>query len=726
MRASPFLLIPAVLFAITLFARAEDNVNEQLLEAARTGNLQLVQQMLEKGADVNARNRYGTTPLFFAAAKGHLDILRLLLDKGADPNVEDTFYHATPLIWSITEGRPEVVKLLLEKGAKGSDEALIFAASDSKTKDTVQVILETTKQSPETLSKALTAAEDAKATEISELLKKAGAKVMPSQSVQVDPEILKKYAGSFRREDGNELKLKVEGNVLIAEPMSSDPFPLQAIDDHTFTPSSGGLTMQFDPASPSADSFTVKRDDGSSSVYKRINPEAAAPVVTLPATLTTPLTPGASIAKTGWPSFRGVHASGIGDGLNPPIRWNAADSTNIAWKTAIPGLSNSSPVVWENRVFVTTAISSDPAATLRTGLYGEVEPATDVSKHTWKLYCLDRKSGKILWEQTVSEGVPQIKRHPKSTQANSTPATDGKHVIALFSTGDLVAFDLNGKKLWQINLGTLDSGWFYDPDYQWGYGSSPVIYKNLVIVQADLQTNSAIIAFDVNSGKKSWSTARNEIPSWGTPTVIESKSRVELVTNGTNAIRGYDPLTGKELWQLKGNSEITVPTPLFAHNLIYVTSGYAPIQPIYAIRPGGNGDISLKEGTDTGEFVVWSKKRGGPYLPTPIVYGDYLFTCANNGIVTVYNAKTGEKIQQQRLGGKRNAFAFTASPVAADGRLYFSSEDGEIFVVRAAPPFDILATNSMGEVIMATPAISDKMLIVRAQGHIYGIAEPGK
>jgi outer membrane protein assembly factor BamB len=352
-----------------------------------------------------------------------------------------------------------------------------------------------------------------------------------------------------------------------------------------------------------------------------------------------------------------------------------------------------------------------------------VEPSKDLSKHTWIVYCLDKRTGKILWEKIAAEGIPEVKRHPKSTQANSTPATDGKYLAVLIATGDLLLYNMDGKLLWKKDLGVLNSGWFYDPDYEWAYGSSPVLYENLVIVQCDLQKNSFIAAFDVRNGNQVWRTPREEIPSWGSPTIHVSRQRAEVITNGSAYVRGYDALTGKELWKLAGNSEITVPTPFVAQDLIYVTSGYSPIQPIYAIKVGATGDISLKKDQESNDSVAWSKQRGGPYLPTPIVYGAYLYTCANNGVVTVYNALTGEKIYQQRLGGKGSAYAFTASPVASDGKLYFTSEDGEIFVVKAGPVFEVLATNKMNDVILATPAISEGMIIVRSVNNVYGIAK---
>ncbi|MBA3568700.1 MAG: PQQ-binding-like beta-propeller repeat protein [Pyrinomonadaceae bacterium] len=422
-----------------------------------------------------------------------------------------------------------------------------------------------------------------------------------------------------------------------------------------------------------------------------------------------------------WPQFRGPSASGVVEGQAAAVTWDAQKSVNTRWKTAIPGLAHSSPVVWGNKIFVTTAITSAAKDETRYGLYGDVAPVKDDPKHIWKVFALDKQTGKILWERTAYEGLPKVKRHPKSTHADSTPATDGKHVIALFGSHGLYAYDLNGKLLWKQDLGVLDAGWFYDPDYQWEYGASPIIYKNMVIVQADIQKNSFIAAYNIKNGKRLWITPREEIPSWSTPTVYEGKSRAELVTNGTKAIRGYDPVTGKELWRLGPNSEVATPTPIFAHDLIYVTTGYRVIQPIYVIRPGAAGDISLKNGKESSDFIAWSKTRGGPYMPTPVIYGELLYIVSNQGVLTTYQAKTGERVYQERLGGKGGAF--TASPVASDGKIYLSSEDGEVFVVKAGPKYELLATNPVGQVMMATPAISDGLVIVRGVSHLFAFGE---
>ena len=424
-----------------------------------------------------------------------------------------------------------------------------------------------------------------------------------------------------------------------------------------------------------------------------------------------------------WTSFRGTNAAGVAEGKPTPVRWDAAKGENIRWKTPIPGLAHASPIIYGNKLFITTAVSSSTAKpNYRVGLYGDVDSDNDTSKHAWKVYCLDKRTGKVLWERVAHEGVPKVKRHIKATHNNSTPATDGKYVVAFFGSEGLFCYDVDGKLMWKKEFGILNSGWFYDPDYEWGTASSPIIYKNMVIVQCDVQKDSFLAAYDIKTGKELWRTPREEIPSWGTPTVYEGKTRAELITNATRAARGYDPMTGKELWRLTGNPEVTATTPIVGHDLIFIVNHYRPNQPIYAIRPGATGDISLdlKAGQTTNQYVAWSMQRGGAYMPTPLIYGDYLYINQNQAILRCLNAKTGEVAYQQRIG---EGGSYSASPVAADGKIYLSSEDGAIFVIKAGNKYEQLAKNEMGEILMATPAISDGMLFVRGQHHLFAIGE---
>ncbi len=417
-----------------------------------------------------------------------------------------------------------------------------------------------------------------------------------------------------------------------------------------------------------------------------------------------------------WPSFRGPNASGVAEGNRLPNTWDAARETNVVWKTPIPGLSHSSPIVWKDRIFVTTAISDDPKPTFGAKDRG-IGLARDDVKHSWRLYCLDKRTGKIIWEKTAHEGVPRAKRHTKATQANSTPVTDGKHVVALMGSEGLFAYDFNGKLLWRRDLGILNPGLFRDPTSEWGHASSPIIYKNLVIVQGDGHKQSFIAAYNLVDGKQVWRVERGEITSWSTPTIYEDKKRTELISNGGRYIRGYDPLTGRELWRFSDdNTEVKMQAPLVAHGLIFITGGYPAGRPMYAFKPGAQGDVSLKPGQEKNEFVAWRTEKGSPYTPTPIIYGDYLYVCADNGVFSAYNAKTGELIYQQRIPS-----SFSASPVAADGKIYLPSEDGDVFVVAAGPKYELLATNPMGTALMATPAISDGLIIIRSQQYVYGI-----
>jgi hypothetical protein len=427
-----------------------------------------------------------------------------------------------------------------------------------------------------------------------------------------------------------------------------------------------------------------------------------------------------TLSAQNWPSFRGAGAAGVADGSPTAVKWDVATGDNVLWKTPVPGVAVSSPIVWGDRVFVSTAVSSDAASGIRTGLYGDVEPAKDVSKHTWKLVALDKRSGKILWERVAHEGIPKTKRHPKSSQATATPVTDGQRVVVSFGSEGLYAYDLNGKPLWTRDLGVLNAGWFSDPDYEWGIGSSPIIWKHLVIVQCDIQKNSFIAAFDVATGAPVWRTAREEIPSWSTPAIFEHDGRTELVTQATTFTRGYEPATGKELWRLSGNSEITIPTPIVGPGFIIVTNGYRGVQPIYAIKPGAGGDITPKDGQTQGPFISWSTNRGGPYIPTPVIYRDHLYVVQVNGVLAAYDVRTGQRVYQERVGA---GGSFSASPVAADGKLYLSSEDGDVFVVKAGPAFELLATNRVGQVVMATPAISDGTLFIRGLKDVIAIKQ---
>jgi len=422
-----------------------------------------------------------------------------------------------------------------------------------------------------------------------------------------------------------------------------------------------------------------------------------------------------------WPSFRGSHADGIAAGQNLPNEWDGEKGLNIKWKTLIPGLAHSSPVVWGDKLFITTAISSKGNATFKHGLYGDGDASKDLSIHKWDVLCLNKKSGEILWQQTAFEGVPKDKRHIKSTYANSTPATDGRFVATLFGSEGLCLYDIAGNQVWKKKLGRMDVGAYDKPEYEWGPASSPIIYENMVIVQVDAQGDDFLIACDIKTGETIWKTEREELPSWGTPTIVKSSKGVELVTNSSNFIYGYNPVDGMELWRLGGSSQITAPTPIFSNNLIVVASGRRPNAPIFAIRTGAKGDITLKDDQTQSDVIVWSKIRRGSYMPTPLIYEGLLYVLNNNGRLDCYDLETGEEYYRESV--KHAGGGFSASPVAADGMIFLPSEDGIIYVVEAGKVFKPIAENRMGELVMATPAISGRMMFVRGEKHVFAVGK---
>lgn len=432
-----------------------------------------------------------------------------------------------------------------------------------------------------------------------------------------------------------------------------------------------------------------------------------------------PALPEAAPAEGSWPSFRGPSASGIASGQDLPDRWNGEAGDNVLWRTPIPGLAHSSPVIWGDRLFVTSAISSAGNAEFRPGLYGDGDASSDHSQHRWMVYALDKHSGEIVWERVAHAGEPSDKRHVKSTYASSTPATDGRIVVAAFGSQGVYAYTVRGELLWSVDVGRLDLGAYDIPTFEWGPASSPIIWNDTVFLQLDTQKDSFLLALDARTGETRWKTERDELPSWGTPTVYEGPAGAELITNAANFIRGYDPYTGEELWRLGGSSKITAPTPIFTDDLIVVASGRRPEQPIFVLRPGARGDITLDGDATSNDHVVWSAQRRGPYMPTPLIYDGILYVLQNNGIFDAYDLETGEEIYRERV--PHLGSGFSASPVAADGKLYLSNEDGDIVVVSAGDGFEHIGTNPMGELLMATPAISEGVLYVRSAESVFAI-----
>ncbi len=432
--------------------------------------------------------------------------------------------------------------------------------------------------------------------------------------------------------------------------------------------------------------------------------------------LSVPALPSLKIAKadkdSNWPQWRGPASMGISTETGLPTEWSAAK--NVKWKTPITGRGLSSPIVWGKRIFLTTSIEGAvvPGAKAPKHMDGDQEfkhpdsVGADRSQ-TLKVLCIDRDTGKVLWERTAYEGTVYDDRHRKNTYASATAATDGKMVYAFFGSEGLYAYDFDGRLSWKAMPGKISL-------VGMGPGTSPTLYENLVIVQCDEEagTNSFIAAYDKKSGKEVWRTPRRVQASWTTPIIVRTAKRSELITSGNEAIISYDPGTGKELWRAKGVESNAIATPVATNDIVYVAAGF-PAKIAVALRLGASGEVKDSD-------VLWKYTKGTAYVPSPILYGDYLYLMTDRGIITCLDAKTGAVVYE---GGRLPIPAtFTASPVAFDNKLLLTSEDGDTFVIKAGPKHEVLGTNSLDEPVYASPAIADGKIFIRGERNLYCIS----
>jgi outer membrane protein assembly factor BamB len=430
-----------------------------------------------------------------------------------------------------------------------------------------------------------------------------------------------------------------------------------------------------------------------------------------------------------WPRWRGPDGNAVAPEKPLPSRWDT--QRNVRWKVAVPGEGYSSPIVWEDRLYLTTAL--------------------DFGKRRTVL-CLDRHTGKTLWSRDVRHDNPE-RTSALTGHAAATPVTDGRHVVACFGNAGVVCYDRDGKQLWHRDLGTFDS--------ELGLASSPILAGTRVILVCDhdgdrfTSFDSYLIALDLPTGKEVWKTERRGIyRSWSTPILVPpppatppskggeqatppasppskggenpSKGREksvsppleggvkggwELIVNAQDQLRAYDPDSGKLLWHVTGMTGWVTPSPVYGHGLIFATSGKTG--PTLAVRPGGRGDV-------TASHVAWKEENHGPYVCSPLVYGEHLYVHNEQGILSCYQARTGELLYRQRLEGK-----FIASAVAGDGKVYLTNETGTTHVVRAGARFELLARNALGEASLASPAVANGEIFLRTERHLYCIG-PGK
>jgi outer membrane protein assembly factor BamB len=420
-------------------------------------------------------------------------------------------------------------------------------------------------------------------------------------------------------------------------------------------------------------------------------------------------------AQENWPQFRGPSAAGISSNASLPTQWGT--SQNVRWKVPVTGVAWSSPVIWGNRVFITTAVSDEPQEAPKKGLYfGGDRPNPRDVKYRWEVVCFDSDDGRVLWRRSVRNDKPTSSIHIKNSYASETPVTDGEYVYAYFGAAGLYCFNLAGDLIWEKDLGS------YKTRLGWGSASSPALDGDRLFILNDNEEQSFAAAFDKRTGKELWRVPRDEKSSWSTPFVWHNKQRTELVTCATKRVRSYDPATGKLLWELGGMSAICSPTPIATDELLYVSSGYImdSKRPLFAIRPGASGDISLDGDDTSNDSIAWCQKLGGPYIPSPVLYGGKLYVLYDRGFFACFDAKSGAAVyDKQRIDS--NASAFTSSPWAYGDKVFCLSEDGDTYVIQAGAEYSVVGKNSLDELFMASPAISGQRLYLRSMDHLYCI-----
>jgi outer membrane protein assembly factor BamB len=416
--------------------------------------------------------------------------------------------------------------------------------------------------------------------------------------------------------------------------------------------------------------------------------------------------------SSNWAQWRGPQSQGVSDDKDLPSEWSA--TKNVQWKTAIEGRGHSSPIVWGKRIFLTTGIEGEkitdpkpPVHMIEGKEFKHPDWAGMDHRWTFKVMSVDADTGKIIWEKVAYDGPTLDYRHRRNTYASATPATDGKYVYAYFGSEGVYCYDFNGKLVWKKSLGPILT-------LGMGAATSPVLYENLLILQCDQNLGEAsfIIALDKKTGTQVWNVKREVEASWTTPIIVKTEQRTELITSGNQWIISYDPATGKEIWRAKGINSNAIHTPMVGHGMVYISAGY-PEKRTLAIKLGGTGDV-------TSTHVAWKYEKGTAYVASPILYGDYIYLLSDKGMLTCLDAKTGEvKYEGARVP---NPATFMSSPVAFDGKILISSEDGDTYVVKAGPTHEILRTNSLAEPIYSSPALAGGKVYIRGGKSLFCIA----
>jgi len=425
-----------------------------------------------------------------------------------------------------------------------------------------------------------------------------------------------------------------------------------------------------------------------------------------------------AVMAQNWPQFRGPQASGLA-ASELPQKWSTESGENILWQTPLPGLGHASPILWADKIYIATAVRPGSKPELKVGLYGSGDSYAEKEPHQWRLLCVDKSSGRILWDKLGLEAVPRLERHTKATHCNSTPATDGTRIVAMFGSEGLFCFDMNGEKIWSIDLGKLHAAPHDMPSLQWGFASSPVLHEGKVIVQVDTISEQFLAVFDASDGQELWRRPRQDKSAWCTPNVATVGGRTQVIANGWKEIGGYDFQSGEPLWWLSEGGDTPVASPVLAGESVILTSGHGKYRPMRRVLLRAKGDIQPPSMSMTNDAIVWVHPRKGNYLQTPIVVGDKVWGCSNNGIVTCFDVSDGRIHYEERLEG--GGQGFTASPVSDGKKLYFTGELGDVFVLPVGAKFAVVATNKLDGYCLSSPAISENRIFFRTTEKLVAI-----
>jgi len=687
--------------------------SDELLAAARSGNVETVRRLLDSGMSVETAGPYNMTVLIAAAASGQLEVARLLLERGADPNQREGFHGADPLGMALFRGYPQVAILLLASGADDRAGALEFAIGENN----AEIARAAIESGPlyESRLEALKARSAELDPVYQEFIAQARSRPDPEPPT-LSAGDLEVYSGAYEGWDsGTTVEVSVQKERLAVSVNGGKPLPLVAVAEDSFRSEDGEIEASFWGRAGTIEGLVIGRGGEQPESMRRnvAKPMGAAAFATKAKNDWIVEEP-----TVNWPSFRGENATGIGDGVDTLTSWNLETGEGVLWTAELPGLGNSSPVVWGDKVFVTTAVAEGMEQTIRTGLTGAGDGVAEEVMHSWRVLAFDKKTGVKVWDTEVGKGVPLSRRHFKATQANSTPVTDGKHLLVVFPTIGIACLDLDGAIEWQHDLGPLNAGAFNDPGIQWGFAASPILYGSIVILQVDTHGDSYVAAWSLESGEEIWRTERDVSPSWSTPAVLKGEAGDELVVNAST-IYAYDPETGRELWSLGPSSAIVIAAPVVGDGVVYLSAGYPPVKPIYVVEAGTRGKLEVDPQSDD-ERLMWSHGIGGAYMPTPLLYQGLYYIVHHNGRLVAYDAEDGAAIFKSRFS---HGGVFTGSPVAVNGKLYLPTEEGYLYVLEAGPEYKEIAFHEFGEPLMATPAVASGVLFFRTPSKLIAIGK---